>query len=664
MGKRARRLAAKKTIREKRQICEITDAVFSSAAGGLGFAVPCDPEVRRKYPSDIFIPPGFTMDAMDGDHVSLCLLDEREKRGNRKGPVAKVISILKHGRTKIIAELTSNSTASPMNRHLPQEVRVSRVCGNAQPGDWVQLRLLDTKGKKTQMVKTEFVSALGESGILQNDLAAIVAEYDLKAPYTPEQNEMAEKLEPADIPRTGFLRPFTITIDPADARDFDDAISLGPGKNKEEYILGVHIADVAAYVPRNSTFDKLAAERAFSAYLPGMFLPMLPAALTRKISLREGCASPAHSILFTVNKNTGKILSFKRLHTLAKIKKRLDYATVQAFLNDPHDAPADWTVTLKRNLKHLTELVREMRQNRMEQEMFLDIPLPEIRAVCNEDASEVTAIQRKMPCEADGIVEECMLAANTAVARELIEKNIPGLFRIHPDPDPDKIDQFSMNCLDLFHISTGDILSSRTACRHFLENLPDDHRRPIILSLFLHSLPRASYEAEPGLHYGLGKIEYSHFTSPIRRYADLCIHQQLWAYDTNSNLRSKKKMSAIALDCSVKEENNDNAYFDANDRMKLHYLRQHGALENGTIYEAVISRITATGLLCSIDELGLYGFIPREKLRGGEFRKQPSGRQRMRTDRVHQQYKTGDFIYVLLDSLDLLHGSAVFRPAL
>lgn len=638
------------------------EAKFSATSGGFGFAAP----IGRKG-EDIFIPAQYTGGAIDGDTVSVRLLDDRERDNSRdRGDCGEVVEILSRARKFVVAEFDGKHTARPMNRHLPEQIKVNSAPKSAKRGDWVRLRLLDGGAKHTESLRAEATEDLGKAGSVIADLEAIAAEYHLESAYSDEENEAAAKIRPAKIEREDLTGAYTITIDPPSAHDFDDAISLASaGRGKAgEVVLGVHIADVAAYVRPGSTVDKDAEKRSFSAYIPGMFLPMLPKKLTAKISLREGVDSCAHSVLFNVRKTDGKIVSVRRVHSLVRIDKRLDYPTVQQFIDNPKSAPEDWDATAKRQIKLLLDIVRKMRALRKAKEEFLDMPMPEIRAVCDEETKQVTGIERKEQCEADELVEECMLAANSAVASELIERQIPGLFRIHPEPDPEKIEFFENLCLESFRFSPGDILASRKACTHFLESIPDDHRKPVILSLFLRSLPRASYDADPGLHFGLGKQRYSHFTSPIRRYPDLLVHQQLWNADTNARLKPKKSMAELALSCSEKEENNDNAYFAANDRLKIHFLKDHGALESATMYEAVISKVSNAGLVCSVDSLGIFGFIPRENLRGGDFRRAPSKKQKMTAAHGHNSYRIGDFIYVVIESIDLVRGTVVFRPAI
>lgn len=251
-----------------------------------------------------------------------------------------------------------------------------------------------------------------------------------------------------------------------------------------------------------------------------------------------------------------------------------------------------------------------------------------------------------------------MLAANSAVGIELGQKSVAGIYRVHPAPDPEKIAEFTAIMEESFGLTPGD-LTERKACNAFLASLPDDPRRPVILSLLLRSMPRAYYLEKPALHFGLGKGRYVHFTSPIRRYPDLIVHQQLWNLDTKSRTRTVSTMARVAADCSMKEENNDAAYFAANDRLKLRYLEEKLDAGGENFYEGVIVKVVSGGLQVDIRELGMYGFVERERL-PGEYRRSDFG---FREERGHKKYKPGDFIYLRLSRIDFARGSALFVPA-
>lgn len=639
-----------------REKFETAVGIFSSTASGFGFVS------RGNGEPDIFIPARQVENAVDGDKVSVEITDPYGH--NNLGPVGRITEILSRERRFVVGEFLNGRLLKPLDSRFNGEIRITGSVKGVEIGEWVKVRLLDSGSKFTEALRGTIEERYGMSGNIGADLQAVAAEFDLCKPYTEEENQAAAKTHPAEIERTDLTGHYAITIDPTDAKDFDDAISLMPGEKKGEAVLGVHIADVAAWVRAGTKLDKGAARRAFSSYLPGMFLPMLPKPLTALISLREGVESNAHTILFTIRESDGKILGSKRVHSNIRVVARLNYDEVQKFIEDPKSAPKKWTAALKKNLTALVELVRKMRRNREQAEHFLKIETSEVRVLCDSATLEITGLERKVQREADQLVEECMLAANSAVANELIERHIPGIFRVHQEPDPEKLADYSSMMESLFHLRTGD-LTERANSEHFLENLPDDHRKPVILSYFLRSLPRACYSSEPALHYGLGKYRYAHFTSPIRRYPDLLVHRQLWAMDTGGKgLKSKAFLEEAALDCSAREERNDNAYFAANDRLKLHYLHRADTSEGDfpPVYEAVITKTSPAGLLCDITELGLYGFVPSAKLSGSSMHFNKHSR-RLKANRGHSQYKSGDIIFLTLDSLDFAQGRALFRPA-
>ena len=617
--KRRLRRIADRARRRREERHEIVVGKLTVTPGGFGFvALPPAPDGHPQ--EDVFIPPKFIGSAMDGDEVRVELIPQREEfRGERRGPAGRVVEVIDQARQEFVGELLPGNRVRPLNRRMPDDVEVSGARHGARQG--------------------VAVLALGAGGDALAD------------------NEEALALQPREIAREDRTGELTVTIDPVDAKDFDDAVSIQPGKKESEVIVGVHISDVAAYIAPKSKFDRAAETRGFSCYLPGRTLPMLPAALTARISLRAGADSCAHSVYLTVDKASGKVLDFHRLHTKIRVDHRLNYEEVQTFI-DTGRAPDGWSEALCGALRDLVAVTRRMREYRKATESFIDLALPEIRVLCSEADNRILGLSVKTARESENLVEECMLAANSAVGTELGQKSVAGLYRVHPAPDPEKIAEFSDLMEEAFGIVPGD-LTDRKACNRFIAGLPDDPRRPVILSHLLRSLPRAYYLEKPALHFGLGKGRYSHFTSPIRRYPDLVVHQQLWNLDTHERTRSVSTLARVAEECSEKEENNDAAYFAANDRLKLRYLQE--LLEKGgeNMYEGVIAKVTSAGLQVDIHELGLYGFVPREQLRG-DFRR--SSRM-LKQRRGEQGYKPGDFIYLRLAQIDFARGSAIFVPA-
>lgn len=628
--------------------------IISVAPGGFGFVSPPDKS------SDVFIPPKYINSAMSGDKVEVeAIIEKNGQRDPSKGPVGKITQIISRGRNKVVGQLISGHKLKPISKKIPDELNVSGSLNGAKRGDWVEADLLFNE-EQGEAKNCAVKSNLGHAGCIENDLNAIIKEYDLVPPYTEEQEKAASELKPREIERVDLSHLFCATIDPKDAKDYDDAISYAEGKNENEVELGIHIADVASWIEPGSTFDKQAHKRGFTSYLPGKTLPMLPRNLTKLISLGPDKLSPAHTVIITIDKEVGKILKAKRFHSNIKITKRLSFDEVQSFIDGK--CPEEWDNSFAENMQKLIDLTRTMRKYRKKTEKFLELSTTEIRIIIDEETKAIEELQHRTQREADQVVEECMLAANSEVAKEMIEKSCPAIYRVHPEPFPEKLEEFSQFIYGTFGEYPGD-LSSREACNHFLASLPDDHRKPIMISAFLRAMPRAYYFEEAALHFGLGKGRYCHFTSPIRRYPDLIVHQQLWEKDTGGNLHSKKLMTKFAADSSQKEENNDEAYYAAVDRLKLQYLNsQLESTDEEIFHEGLIAKINSYGLLVDIPELGIYGFVDRDSLPGKyRFSKRFS---KLTALNGHQQYKCGDYIYLKLDRIDLIKGSAIFRPVL
>jgi len=629
-------------------------------AGGLGFVAPLEVDATpEEKVQDIFIPPQFLNSAMDGDVVEVEILPDRDKfpTSADRGPAGRVQNIIDRARDTVVGEVIAGHKIRALNKRISEEIKISGSLNGAKRGEWVEVKLLhDEYARANVLHKGTIVNRVGSAGSVKGDLDAICKEFDLSPPYTQEENDEAAQLQPREIKRVDLRDRVTATIDPFDAKDFDDAISIAPTENEAELELGVHIADVATWIAPGSKWDKAAYERSFTSYLPGRTLPMLPKTLTASISLTADSDSMAHTILFTVNKHSGRIVSAKRCHSIIKVDKRLNYDEVQEYIENDIKGD-DWDNDLCQTLDTLIKLYRNMRRNRQKHEDFLEMEIPETRVLCNEDEDKVIGIVHKEQREADKLIEEFMLAANTQVAIEMAQKSIPGLYRVHPEPNPEKLAEFSEIAMETFGIYPGD-LSNRTVCNQFLKSLPDDPRKPAILGAFLRSMARAMYEAKPDLHFGLGKNRYSHFTSPIRRYTDLMVHQQLWENEiSGGKLRSTQTASKIAEHCTDKEANCDEAYFTANDRLKLRYLEQEMASGQENLHEGIVSKIIAPGMLVDIQDLGIYGFVPLEKL-GGNFRR--VGNQLV--DRAGgKSFQCGDYIMLALSHIDLDRGSAVFK---
>ncbi len=626
----SRRSSQKKKQKRREHFQEQYTGTFSASRNGFGFV--------ETEAGEIFIPAKAVNGAINGDTVKVTVTS----RANPLGAEGKIDGITDRTRKCFVGMVVDPYTVKPLDSTLPV-IKISGGMKGAKKNDWVKVRLLDTGAKFTEKLKGSVEERIGRGATLSGDLLSVAKEFNLPEPYSEEMEKFASKITPISLERRNLTKEFTVTIDPEDAKDFDDAISIR--EDNEYWYLGVHISDVAAWVRPGTKLDRAAFDRGFSSYIPTMFRPMLPGPLTKKISLRQGTESPAHTVVLKIRKSSGKIVGHERFHSLIKVDSRLDYDGVQLYL-EKGKTSEKWSIRLKKHLNLLSEAVEKMRKFREETELFLSIETVETKAICDEESGRVTGLEQRVQRESEALVEECMLAANSAVAVEIIEKGIPGLYRVHDEPDPAKLNEFAIFAEGILKRRTGDISNRRILC-DFLKKLPDDHTKYVISTSLLRAMQRACYSEDPAIHFGLGKTRYSHFTSPIRRYSDLFTHQQLLMSDLNKKMLSKKKAAGIAEVLLKLERRNDDAYFAAVDRLKLHFLKQFLQEKTGELFEGVVIKLNAQGMICDIPQYGVRGFVPTHRFTTLMHRRPP---------------KPGNLIYLYLDSLDFNAGTAFFRP--
>lgn len=639
--KRLERIFRRQKQRRDKRAEQFVEGVFSAARAGFGF-------VDLEDGTSVFIPEKFSDDAIDGDFVKVQILPSRREFDRKEaGPAGRVVKIIERKRENFVGEILPGFRVKALDPKLPDFIRVYGARKNAEIGDWVKLRL---DSVEDGVCYCRITRVIGKAGIISADLDAVCEEYELPKPYTDEENAAAASLSGRPIERIDRRDIVSYAIDPVDAKDQDDAVSITD--EGETVTLGVHISDVAAYIAPKSRFDAAALKRTFSCYLPGRTLPMLPAKLTAKLSVGNPGDVLVHSVFLKVDRSSGRIVEYSREHSLMNGAIRLNYDDVQNCL-DSGSYPGCWSEKQCKDIALLLEISSRMREYRLKEEKFIDLPLPESHVVCDELHNRIAGIEKRSQRKSEQLIEECMLAANSAVGRELTEKGIAGLYRIHAEPAPDKIAEFSDMMEQNFGLQTGDI-SVRENCISFIKSIPDDPRRPLILNMLLRSMARAEYSARDIGHFALGKTRYCHFTSPIRRYADLAVHQQLWNYDCKVRLRNKHTFEMLAEHCTAQEEICDSAYYAASDRMKLRYLDMLLEAGDDTVYEGVISRVSNFGLQVDVADAGVYGFVPSEVVN-----RHPENARKNRRG----EYRIGDYIYLRLARVDFVRNSCIFVPA-
>jgi len=645
--------------RRQKAAAERRTAVGTIQVNNKGFAF-VTPENAPDGAEDYFVPPGQTGGALSGDRVQLVL----PKEGNT-GAVEKILS---RARDVVVGCLTWQLDGGygirPLRRDLPPflalaEGTTEEDLGRAQLGDWVAAKLLEQTFEQA-LPRVEITSRLGREGSVAADLKAIVREYDLPAAYAAQSEEQAAAVTPLDVPREDCRALTTMTIDPPDAKDFDDALSVEPGPQPGQFTLGVHIADVACFAPAGSRLDRGARMRGFTSYLPGLTLPMLPKSLaTDRCSLREGEERLAHSVFLQIDAATGEVLASRRVHTVICSRRRFSYDEVERFLaGEKLSGLADDVRVL---LERLGELSAVMRKRRATVESFLPMTLPEMQVLCGGQPPALVGLRKVEASPAHELVEEMMLAANEAVAREMLKTGLPGLFRNHAAPEPEQMEMFAAQA-EMMGLGKKLHFESRSKLIRFMRRLGSDSGSQLVNLALLRCLPRAQYQLSNNGHFGLGKDVYCHFTSPIRRYPDLLVHQQLLARDLGTAPRTASTLAELANACNAREQNVDQAAFAAADRLKLRHLANQVSDRAAACLEGVIFRVTTSGLTVYLEEYGLMGFLDIRHL--GEDVWQCDEKRLALVHRYSgEKRRFGDTIYVRPLVVDTVRNDLQLAPA-
>src|SRR6266545_2971940 len=533
-------------IRKNRYVlpaeADLVAGKLSIHQAGYGLLTP-----EKPGEADIFIAAENTGTAMHGDRVVARISQDAPYgriRGRREG---RVIRILERAHDTVVGTLQQSRNfyyVVPDDPRLVHNVYVSPKQAAAAAGDKVVVRLEAWESRHVNP-EGEIIEVLGSASVPGVDMLSIIRKYHLPTEFPRDVLEQAdrisEKIDARQLEEREDLRKeFTVTIDPDDARDFDDAIHVEKIENGG-WRLGVHIADVAAYVESESPLDREARRRGNSVYLPDRVIPMLPERLSNGVcSLNPGVDRLTHSVFVHFDRN-GAAKGARFARSVIRSAHRLSYKQAYASLKAP---PRD---RLSERLHVAWELASLLRRKRFDHGS-LDLDFPEVK-VWLDEAGKPARLERVENDESHQLIEEFMLAANEAVARELKNRAIPTIYRIHEDPDPEKLAEYREFVLS-FNYKVGD-LTHRAEVRRLLESIRGKPEEQALKIGLLKSLKRARYFPQPLGHYGLAKVNYLHFTSPIRRYADLVVHRALGKSSTPR--RSSKVFGAAQFHPDMSE---------------------------------------------------------------------------------------------------------------
>lgn len=575
---------------------------------GFGFLIPEDPDQE-----DVYIDKKDISTALDKDRVLVHITDPKNRAG-------QVVKILERGRTKLVGTLRKQKKDKfafvvPDEHKFQKDIYVGgKNLGKAKNGDKVVVTITDwpQKGRKPEGMVVE---VLGQESDPQVEIISIAREMDLPMDFSKKTKDYARDL-PQEVSeedirgRVDFRDKNVFTIDGADSKDFDDAISIE--KTKKGYRLGVHIADVSHYVREGTSIDKDAYKRGNSVYLLSKVIPMLPVELSNGIcSLNPGVDRLCLSVIMDVDRK-GTVFDHKIVESVIQSKARLVYGKVSDFLEkgkkDPSFKGLEEDLTL---VYELAKILMDKRHSRG----AIDFDLAE-RDIQLDDQERVLSISLAERRSANKLIEECMLLTNETVAEHFYWLSVPFVYRIHEEPDKEKLISLNQIMRPFGHRLTQieDIHPGKI--QDLLESIKGHEEYPLIEMLILRSLKKARYSPIMEGHFGLASKFYAHFTSPIRRYADLQIHRIIKEYLHGVLAPGRIDHYERILDTVAKQvSDTEKLAIDAERKVENIKIARYMEDHVGEKYKGYVSGITRNGIFVQLPNT-VEGYIGYETMEG------------------------------------------------
>ena len=590
--------------------------IFRANAKGFGFVCPLEPNAH----GDLFIPPDSTGDAMNGDTV-LAKVKRKGKRGPEMRYTGEILDVIERANNRFVGTLMEHPEAwivQPDGSRFIEPIVVEDVTAkNAREKDKVVVEILTYPSEK-YLARGVIIEVLGRAGHYDAEIASIERQFHLPGEFDAACLEQARSAATdfetvqADG-REDITDKVIITIDPPTAKDFDDAISLETDA-KGNWVLGVHIADVSQFIPPDSPLDEEAHARGNSVYLPGKTIPMLPEVLSNGIcSLQPEQRRFTKSAYLTYDEK-GNVLARRFANSVIRSTARLTYLEADGILKGHTKGAKREVIELLRNMEVLSRRIEQRRTaNGM---IHLDLPEPELVL---DDAGRVVDAQPAENSYPHTIIEMFMVEANDAVAAVLDRRNVPFMRRIHPEPDV-----LSMKNLAKLLRAMG-VPSPKTPDRHAIQAILDAFKNSsqslAVNIVVLRSLERAQYAPTSIGHYALASTHYCHFTSPIRRYADLLVHRML-QYHIEDRMDAAKQVVAnldlvgIGSHITFTEERAADAERELTNVLILQMLTKH----IGDEMDCVVTGLTGFGVFVQSQKFGIEGLITNEDLGPDQWR--------------------------------------------
>ena len=630
--------------------------VFDITSKGSGYIKSDD------FKEDIFIPSHKKLKALNGDEVQF-YVHKRRNNSRLEGEVTQIIKRSKQDYVGIIQINKNFAFVIPDNRKMPVDIYIPlKKTKNAEDGQKVLVRIEDWPDK-ADCPNGKVIEILGIPGDHQTEIHAILADYGLPYKFTPEVEDFANKINTnitdTEIKKRRDLRKdLTFTIDPKDAKDFDDALSFKVLDNGN-YEIGIHIADVSHYLKEGTILDDEAYERATSVYLVDRVVPMLPEVLSNNAcSLRPQEEKYTFSAIFELN-NNARITNQWFGKTVIYSDARFAYEEAQYIIEtESNEIPSHISLTnetykttkkIKEAILKLNQLAKKLRDKRM-LDGAISFDKEEVKFSLDKNNTPL-GVNFKSSKAANKLIEEFMLLANKKVA-EFISRKSPKktfIYRIHDAPDRQKLEGLQRIASQFgYTLNLKDTKQINTSLNNLLKSVVGKKEQNLMDTLAIRTMSKAEYSTNNIGHYGLSFQNYSHFTSPIRRYPDVMVHRLLQSYlggapSANANLYEEKcKHSSNMENIATKAERDSIKY------MQIKYMQN----QKKTAFKGVISGVTEWGIYVEIIENKCEGMVRVKDIKGDYFIFD-SEIYALVGEKTKKKYQLGDPVSVQVKKADL-----------
>ncbi|MFZ4773018.1 MAG: ribonuclease R family protein [Chlamydiia bacterium] len=588
---------------------------------------------------DVFIPKHLVLHAMDQDIVEVEILSLEGR--NKKGPEGRVVAVVKRHRATILGVVVEIKPGSMKVRaSLQGESQLALVPLPAEPVTIGDRILLEVHSLRNQLHLT-YQSTLGSIYNPLADLQAIKEEYSLPGEFSQEclnealsyPSEITALDHPDRIDHTDL---FTATIDPKTAKDFDDALSIE--RTKQGYKLYVHVADASYYVKKDGFLDQEAIRRKNTVYLLGTCIPMLPHVLADNLcSLKQGVNRLAVTVEMDIDAK-GHLIGRKIYRSIIKSRHRLSYEEAFEIMHQGEPSPLKDKLNLMKELALHFKAIKHARGS-------VDLSLSELVWRLGEDGVP-TGFEISHYDITHQLVEEFMLKANEVIATEIKNRDVALIYRVHEQPSPETLKEFRNFCVRL-GIMIPDTFENKDLARVF-----EEHRDSAFIqelsSRYIRSMRLATYSTDGIGHHGLMLENYTHFTSPIRRYVDIIIHRLLF-----NETYTQEELDLIAQNSSEKERQSARAEMSYLALKKLRYIERKAEKEPERTYKATVTRVKPFGVVFDIKDFGIEGFLHISKLGEDYFEFNPK-KEVIRGKRTQKSFEIGFQFIAQVESVNLL----------